>query len=64
VQAEDIRQARDVASRLRTGRVSIRSRSDSFVPFGGCKQSGNGRECADRALRDFPDVKRILRCGT
>ena len=33
---------------------------DTFAPFGGYKQSGNGREYADWAIRDFCEIKGIV----
>ncbi len=65
VQSQDIQHARDVASRLRAGQVSINYPDwDTFAPFGGYKQSGNGREYADWAIHDFLEVKGIVGYGT
>ena len=36
---------------------------DTFAPFGGYKQSGNGREYADWAIHDFLEVKGIIGNG-
>jgi hypothetical protein len=36
---------------------------DTFAPFGGYKQSGNGREYADWAIHDFLEVKGIIGYG-
>jgi len=64
VQSEDIGHARDVARRLRSGQVSINYPDwDTFAPFGGYKQSGNGREYADWAIHDFLEVKGIIGYG-
>ncbi len=52
--------ARDVAKRLRTGMVHINgARPDLFAPFGGYKQSGNGREWGEYGLDDFLETKSI-----
>lgn len=52
----------DVARRLRAGMVAINSWAPSGgAPFGGYKQSGNGREGGVHGLRDFMEVKAI--CG-
>ncbi|MFO1055993.1 MAG: aldehyde dehydrogenase family protein [Dongiaceae bacterium] len=37
---------------------------DTFAPFGGYKQSGNGREYADWAIHDFLELKGIIGYGT
>jgi aldehyde dehydrogenase (NAD+) len=52
------RMARAVARRLRAGQVSLNYPDwDTFAPFGGYKQSGNGREYADWGIHDFCEVK-------
>ena len=52
--------ARDVASQIRTGMVHINGASgDSQSPFGGYKQSGNGREVGVYGLEEFLEVKSI-----
>ena len=64
VQSQDIEHARKVAARLRAGQVSINYPEwDTFAPFGGYKQSGNGREYADWAIHDFLEVKGIIGYG-
>ncbi|MGH6880398.1 MAG: aldehyde dehydrogenase family protein, partial [Hypericibacter sp.] len=45
VQSKDLPHARKIARRLRAGQVNINYPDwDTFAPFGGYKQSGNGRE--------------------
>jgi len=64
VQSKNIEHARSVASRLRAGQVSINYPEwDTFAPFGGYKQSGNGREYADWAIHDFLETKGIVGYG-
>jgi aldehyde dehydrogenase (NAD+) len=64
VQSQDIDRARKVAARLRAGQVSINYPEwDTFAPFGGYKQSGNGREYADWAIHDFLEVKGVIGYG-
>ncbi|PSJ55662.1 aldehyde dehydrogenase family protein [Kumtagia ephedrae] len=64
VQSQDIGHARKVAARLRAGQVSINYPDwDVFAPFGGYKQSGNGREYADWAIHDFLEIKGIVGYG-
>ncbi len=64
VQSQDIGSARRVARQLRSGQVSINYPDwDTFAPFGGYKQSGNGREYADWAIHDFLEIKGIIGYG-
>jgi aldehyde dehydrogenase (NAD+) len=56
--------ARKVARHLRAGQVNINSAAgDMMAPFGGYKQSGNGREWGDFAFHDFLEVKAIIGWG-
>ncbi|MFO1055995.1 MAG: aldehyde dehydrogenase family protein [Dongiaceae bacterium] len=65
VQSQDLPHARRVARRLRAGQVNINYPDwDTFAPFGGYKQSGNGREYADWAIHDFLELKGIIGYGT
>jgi aldehyde dehydrogenase (NAD+) len=53
-----------VARRLRAGTVNLNYPDwDTFAPFGGYKQSGNGREYADWGIHDFCEVKGIVGYG-
>jgi aldehyde dehydrogenase (NAD+) len=57
-------EARAVARRLRAGQVNLNGPEwDTFAPFGGYKQSGNGREYADWAIHDFCELKAIVGYG-
>ena len=61
VQSGDIDHARDVASRLRTGNVHLNGAGpDLNAPFGGYKQSGNGREWGELGFEDFLETKAVL----
>ena len=60
VQGADLAKAREVASQLRAGQVSINGGSDGSAPFGGYKMSGNGREWGEFAFHDFLEVKAVL----
>jgi len=61
IQTKDIKKAREVAARLRSGAVHINYPAwDAGMPFGGYKQSGNGREYAEYGLEDFLEIKGIL----
>jgi len=54
-------QARPLARRLRAGTVNLNYPAwDTAAPFGGYKQSGNGREYADWGIHDFCEVKGIV----
>ncbi|MFN0263788.1 aldehyde dehydrogenase family protein [Tepidamorphus sp. 3E244] len=64
VQSGDLERARHVARQLRAGQVSINGPDwDLFAPFGGYKQSGNGREYADWGIHDFVETKAIVGYG-
>jgi aldehyde dehydrogenase (NAD+) len=58
VQGTDKADLRRVASRLRAGQVTINGAGgDLMAPFGGYKQSGNGREWGDFAFAEFLETK-------
>ncbi|MCU1691307.1 MAG: Aldehyde Dehydrogenase [Frankiales bacterium] len=49
-----------VARRLRTGMVDVNGgRFNPLAPFGGYKQSGNGRELGEYGLEEFLEVKSL-----
>jgi aldehyde dehydrogenase (NAD+) len=53
-----------VASRLRTGNVHLNGASvDYAAPFGGYKQSGNGREWGEFGFEEFLEVKAVMGVG-
>lgn len=60
VQSGDLDHAREVASKIRAGNVSINGSAAGFnVPFGGFKQSGNGREWGSHGFTDFLEIKAV-----
>ena len=60
VSSSNLDRARRVAARLRTGMVHINGAYlDSMAPFGGYKQSGNGREWGSHGIEEFLEVKSI-----
>ena len=64
VQAGDRGEAMKVARRLRAGQVNINQAGpDMMAPFGGYKQSGNGREWGDHAFAEFLETKALLGAG-
>ena len=61
VQGKDMVQARAVAGRIRSGQVHINYPAwDPQAPFGGYKQSGNGREYGVFGMEEFLEIKAIL----
>ena len=61
VSGTDIAKAREVASRLRAGQVSINGGGgDMMAPFGGYKMSGNGGEWGDFGFTEYLEVKAVL----
>ena len=62
VQTGDAKRAERVASKLKAGMVHINGGPHRYgSPFGGYKQSGNGREGGKFGLEDFLEVKTIHR---
>jgi aldehyde dehydrogenase (NAD+) len=60
IQTTDPERARRVARELRSGMVDINGQGRSAgAPFGGMKQSGNGREGGIWGLEDFLEVRAI-----
>ena len=61
VQSADIERARRVATRIRAGQVHINYPAWSgYAPFGGYRQSGNGREYGVFALEEYLEIKAML----
>jgi aldehyde dehydrogenase (NAD+) len=62
--AGPVEDAKPVARKLRAGTVNLNYPDwDTSAPFGGYKQSGNGREYADWGIHDFCEVKGIVGWG-
>ena len=60
IQTEDKEKAKRVAKKLRSGIVYINGKgADSGTPFGGYRQSGNGREGGTWGLEEYLEVKTI-----
>jgi acyl-CoA reductase-like NAD-dependent aldehyde dehydrogenase len=56
----DVEHALRIARRMRTGQVEINGAAyNPVAPFGGFKQSGNGREQGPHGLTEFLEVKAI-----
>lgn len=61
VQSSSIEHAQAVAKQLRTGMVHLNGAgSDINAPFGGFKQSGNGREWGVEGMNEFLEVKSVF----
>ncbi|MEO1568214.1 MAG: aldehyde dehydrogenase family protein [Pseudomonadota bacterium] len=61
VQSEDLDHARKVAAQIRAGQVIVNGAGpDMNAPFGGFKQSGNGREWGPLGLEEFLEVKAVI----
>ncbi len=60
LQTEDMDRAERVSGKLRAGAVHINGGGFNYgSPFGGFKQSGNGREGGKMGLEDFQEVKTL-----
>ncbi|MCC6216836.1 MAG: aldehyde dehydrogenase family protein [Polyangiaceae bacterium] len=60
VWSRDPERAQRVARRLRTGQVDVNGGAfNPLAPFGGYRQSGNGREFGRHGLEEFLEVKAI-----
>ena len=60
LQTEDGEKARRVSKKLRSGIVYVNHKpADSGTPFGGYRQSGNGREGGNWGLHEYLEVKTI-----
>jgi len=63
VASGDPERALRVASRLRTGNVHLNGATvDYWAPFGGYKQSGNGREWGRFGFEEFLETKAVMGC--
>lgn len=61
VASTDTDRALEIAKQIRTGMVHINyAWTDAAAPFGGYKQSGNGREWGEFGLEEFQEVKAVM----
>ena len=61
IQCPDPERARHIARRLRAGAIWINGADwSAFAPFGGYRQSGNGREHGEWGLQDYLEVKSVV----
>ncbi|MFZ5619284.1 MAG: aldehyde dehydrogenase family protein [Pseudomonadota bacterium] len=62
VYSGDVNHAKKVARRLRTGNVHLNGAGvDMTAPFGGYKQSGNGREWGTLGVEEYLETKAVLK---
>ncbi|MGC6499148.1 MAG: aldehyde dehydrogenase family protein [Henriciella sp.] len=56
-----VEEAAQIARRIRAGQVQINGKGPDFTaPFGGYKQSGNGREWGDYGFEEFLEIKAVM----
>jgi len=61
VYAKDKSSALKIARRLRTGQCYVQGSSfKNEAPFGGFKQSGNGREWGEEGLMEYVEIKSVI----
>lgn len=61
VQSGDLEHARQIARKIRAGTIFLNGNNfDPCAPFGGYKQSGNGREWGSFAFHDFLELKGVV----
>jgi aldehyde dehydrogenase (NAD+) len=60
VQGENMDEVMAVASQIRAGNINLNGNSgDLLTPFGGYKQSGNGREWGAHGFTDYLEIKAV-----
>ncbi len=61
VYSADLERAKAVAAQMRTGMVHLNGApADAKAPFGGYKQSGNGREWGRYGMEEFMETKALM----
>lgn len=60
IMGEDVETAKQLARRIRAGRVAINGGYDMNAAFGGYKKSGNGREWGEFGFHEFLEVKAVM----
>jgi aldehyde dehydrogenase (NAD+) len=64
ISGNDYKKMENIATRLRAGAVRFNATPSAFsLPFGGYKQSGNGREGGKWAFNEFLEIKAIIGCN-
>lgn len=58
---DDVEQAKTLAAQIKAGQVYINDAFwHNYAPFGGFKQSGNGRELGPDAINEFLEIKSVI----
>ena len=61
VSSGDVEHAKKVANQIRAGSIAINgAQADFTAPFGGYKQSGNGKEWGPFGFEEFLEVKAVI----
>jgi aldehyde dehydrogenase (NAD+) len=64
VSSGDVERARRVAKRIRAGNVNLNGvQNERAAPFGGYKQSGNGREWGRFGIEEYLEIKAVAGWG-
>jgi aldehyde dehydrogenase (NAD+) len=64
VSSGDVERARRIARRMRAGNVNLNgAANERAAPFGGYKQSGNGREWGLFGVEEYLEVKAVAGWG-
>ncbi|MBY0400000.1 aldehyde dehydrogenase family protein, partial [Myxococcota bacterium] len=64
VSSGSLERARGVARRIRAGQIALNGSPPDFTaPFGGYKQSGNGREWGEQGFEEFLETKAVIGWG-
>ena len=57
----ELEHAKEIANKIRSGSVAINgAQSDMATPFGGYKQSGNGKEWGPFGFEEFLETKAVI----
>ncbi|MGO4567972.1 aldehyde dehydrogenase family protein [Rhizobium sp. 2YAF20] len=64
ITGKDMDKVRQLSRELRAGSVYVNSPDfDPKAPFGGYRQSGNGRECGEHGFTEFLEIKAVVGHG-
>ncbi len=64
IQGNNMQRVMAIAAKIRAGNININGDSGDYdTPFGGYKQSGNGRECGPHGFTDYLEIKAVSGAG-